>query len=160
MDFHCHQVSAGQDLEGRQIGQSGLWGSSPGRKDLFKRTCIHGVFCVSEKEIRSSLTTLRMNGWRRYSMLGCSIKDQTLMDVVPITWIGKSKKRNQIFWIPDICYSNLLLRSLLLVLVDHFHSDLVSVRAEQNVCKFFSSCEILYFLLRRTKPCSMTGSFV
>ena len=31
-------------------------------------------------------TTLRMNGCKRYSMLGCSIRDQTLIDVVPITW--------------------------------------------------------------------------
>merc|ERR1719187_556923 len=28
---------------------------------------------------------LRMNGCKRYSMLGCSIRDQTLIDVVPIT---------------------------------------------------------------------------
>ena len=37
-----------------------------------------------------SLTTLRMNGWSRYSMFGCSIRDHTLIDVVPITCENKN----------------------------------------------------------------------
>ena len=54
--------------------------------------------------LRLSLTTLRMNGCRRYSMLGCSIRDQTLMDVVPITWIAFKNEHNFLDWNPASFY--------------------------------------------------------